>query len=159
MTVSDTLTYDLATPIRPGLTNIRNGVKTNDSEIPVDQPCAEEHNQMAQQIAALNKVNPVLIISCSNATTPAAISFTTPGGSLLIGDFTVADTTGGATGDTTISWSALKLPTSLVQPMAFVNGNTPAMISASMPTSTSVRVITKDAANAAVDVPFTVMLV
>lgn len=111
MTVSNTLTWDLATPIRPALSDITGGTKANrpgKAPDPTTQPCAEEDNQRAQQIAGIARVVPMARVCVTiTAGTPAVTSVLAPGTNVAVGNFIVTDN---GNGDTTLSWLATVLP-------------------------------------------------
>lgn len=160
MAVANTLTWDLSTPRRAGIDDLRTGTKVNEPGSPptADMPAAEEFNQDGAQLAALNKVSPSLIVSVTySAGAPIIASFTSPGSKLVMGDFTLTDN---GAGDTTIAWPANKIPDPIVSPCVSVNGSTPGGASVQAPTTTSVRVRTistpNGGANVAADMPFTV---
>lgn len=111
MTVSSTLTWDLATPIRPALSDITGGTKANrpgKAPDPTTQPTAEEDNQRAGQIAGIARIVPMARICVTIAGgVPSISSVLAPGTNVLAGSFTVTDN---GTGDTSISWLATVLP-------------------------------------------------
>jgi len=151
---TNTLTFDESPPRRPGLDDVGGGQKVNDGGTPdpVRDPTAEDANQTALQLVALGKVMPVALLSVANSGAPAldrqSCAPTAP--SLLT--FTVTDN---GVGDTSITWPAGTFPAPVAKPRAYVTGATPALIAAEAITN-GVRVRTRDAAGAPVDVPFDV---
>jgi hypothetical protein len=111
MTVSNTLTWDQNPPIRPGLPDITGGTKTNRPgkvPDPTTQPCAEEDNQRAAQIAGIARVVPMARVCVTiSGGVPTITSVQAPGTNVAAGSFIVTDN---GAGDTTVSWVATVLP-------------------------------------------------
>lgn len=111
MTVSNTSTWDTNPPTRPALADITGGTKTNRPgkvPNPTNQPCAEEDNQRAQQIAGMARVVPMARICVTiSGGVPSITSVQAPGTNVLPGSFIVTDN---GPGDTTISWVTGVLP-------------------------------------------------
>lgn len=111
MTVSNTSTWDESTPRRPALADVTGGTKVNrpgKTPDPVTQPCAEEDNQRAKQIAGMGAVVPMAILYVTfPAGVPTIVSVRAPGANVAIGNFTPVDN---AAGDTTIHWLPTVLP-------------------------------------------------
>lgn len=158
MSVQDTLTWDLATAMRPGLSDVVDGTKVNDGDDPPDDvsmPNAHEHNQMAAQIAAFAKVVPSARISVSQTTgTYAITNVQSCGSNVTSGSFTL---TKNATGDVSLTWTAGVLPATTGQPMATVNEDA-ALIVRAFNVSNGVRVKLVNTSGAATDGGFTVLV-
>lgn len=111
MTVSNTSTWDENPPRRPALGDITGGTKTNRPgklPDPVTQPCAEEDNQRAKQIAGAGAVLPMALLYVTfPAGVPTIASVRAPGSNVSIANFTAVDN---ANGDTTIHWLPSVLP-------------------------------------------------
>ena len=109
--VTNVLTWDLPTPMRPGLSDITGGTKVNrpgKAPDPTTQPCAEEDNQRAAQIAGMARVVPMARLCITvTAGTPAVSNVLAPGTNVGVANFIV---TKNGTGDHTISWLASVLP-------------------------------------------------
>ena len=111
MTVSNTLTFDAATPYRPALADITGGTKINRpgrAPNPETQPTAEEDNQKSAQTAAFGRTTYLarLTVTISGGT-PAITNILAPRSVIEATDFTVTDN---GAGDTTIRWASSVLP-------------------------------------------------
>ncbi len=164
MTIPTVCTFDLESPSVPrraGLTDLLEGgtSKSNDAEYPPDEetmPTADEYNQHAFQLAALNRISPLLAINVYYVNgTPTVRRFSSVTANLAIEDFQVTDT---GTGDATITWPANVLPEPILPPVASIVGTTPLVICASQPTVRSVRVVTKSDAGSATDAEYIVLV-
>ncbi len=164
MTIHLTLTWDLASgdggPQRPSLAAMGEAALVDDEDFPPvapTMPTSPMLNQWQRQLAAQGKVVPALIVSVRfSGGAPSVYKFTTPGDNLVLADITVTDN---GDGDTTLSWPANKLPVSVAEPMASINGSTSALApAAEMPTALSVRVRTWNASGVAADRAFTVQV-
>lgn len=121
MAAAQTLTYDIVPPRRPTLDDIANGAtKVNDPVYPPDpgtQPTADEYNQMAKQIAAITKCNPVAVVWIKGGATPSVGGFGAEGSNIITGTFTVVRN---AAGDVSVTVPANTLPPSVVPAVANV---------------------------------------
>lgn len=106
-TASNTLTYDDATPHRPGLAELGGGIKENHpaaARAPgPKQLRAEEFNQLSKQTEAFGRVVDLAKVTVKfTAGVPAVNNVKALGALVAIGDFTVIEN---GTGDTTLWWT------------------------------------------------------
>lgn len=163
MSAADTLTFDILAvdggARRPSLADVGGGTHVDDATYPPPKTgedlYADEVNQWAQLIQAMGRVCPLVILSVTfSGGTPSIATCQAPGTNVVAGTFTVTDN---STGNTSISFTATDLPP-VTTVTAALNGTTVGMApAASKTSSTSIRVVTKDASNVAADLPFTVM--
>lgn len=108
MASSNTLTYDQDTPHRAALSELGGGDKKNHTDPnkapdPVTMLTAEDENQNEKQIAAFNRICPLVRLWVTfSAGTPSIASVQAMGENVLANDFTVVDN---GDGDTTIWWT------------------------------------------------------
>ena len=154
MSVSDTVTYQQTPPIRPGIADIRDGVKSNSTAtVPPHMPNAAEHNQTAGLLEAHGQVVPMFVMSVEfSAGAPVAHSLGCARTDKVVGDFTLTDN---GAGDTSITVAASTFPAAKTKPMASLNGTAAGFIAAD-PATNGVRVRTWNSAGVATDLPFTV---
>lgn len=154
------LTYDETPARRPGLDDV-GGAQFEDEigfePIGPDMPASDDFNQMSQTEIAHAKIMPTAGISVGfTAGTPSVRQATGPGVRIVPSTFTVTDN---GPGDTTITWPAGTIPSSVLAPMATINEPSVSLgrsITAFY-VSNGVRVVT-DAAGAADDLAFTVLI-
>lgn len=119
----------------------------------VDEPGADEWNNLVRMCSALDKMTPLAIVTLDGAASPAITAVKAKRTTIAAADFTVTDN---GAGDTTIEWAAALLAPQTMEPRGYVHGTTPHVVCASAPTALSVRVVTTTHAGAAADVPVTV---
>lgn len=165
MTVSNTPTWEQATPHRPGTSDLLNGTKTNKTaSVDPKNPAAEEFNQLAAQVVALAGMIPLLRISVSfSAGAPVIVGLKTVrtdivAGTNVLTDVTIARTpAGGGAGDITISWPASKFPASETRPIVSLNGiNLTSRAPSAVLVTNGVRVRTTASDATITDMDFTV---
>lgn len=154
---SSTLTFDESPPRRPSLNDLGGGAKQNDDVAPdpVRDATAEDFNQMSKLLAALGRIMPV-----------AQLSVTITAGAHVLERVSCAPSAPGlptfaltdhGVGDISLTWPPGTFPPALARHRAYVTGATPALIAAETLVD-GVRVRTRDAAGAPVDVTFDVEL-
>ena len=108
---SNLLTWEEATPRRPGLNDVGGAAKVNDPIFPPnpsEHATAEDFNQISKQIVASAKVTTSARLWIKfTAGAPSVDKLYAPNGNLVIGDFTLTDN---GNGDVTITVAAAKLP-------------------------------------------------
>lgn len=154
MSVSNTVTFKQTPPIRPGIADIRDGEKANETgTVPPDMPNASEHNQSALLLEAYGQVAPLFVMSIEfSAGAPLVHSLGCIRTDKVSGDFTLTDN---GAGDTSITFAAGTFPSAKAKPVAGLNGSAAGFVVAD-PISNGVRVRTFNSAAAAADLPFTV---
>lgn len=154
---TNTLTFDESPPRRPSIDDLGGGAKVNDEVLPPDpvrNATAEDFNQITKQVEASQRTLQAAVLTVrigGGGAHSVQQQGCQPSGKST-GTFTLTDN---GVGDISITWPANTFPAALADPVASVTGATPAMIAAEKITN-GVRVRTKDAANAPVDVPFVV---
>lgn len=144
MAAEATRTWDIDPARRPSLDDVGGAqlVDKAGKEPPQDgtHPYANMLNQgQHQQHAAALMIPSVRLTIDFSAGAPFVLTMMSPSTTLLSSDFTLTDN---ATGDTTITWTAGKLPTMQCDPIGSVNADTTSACSftARRVTATSIRV-------------------
>lgn len=147
--------HDAAAPQRISTEDLGGDQKINETGYApgVDEPGADEWNNLVRMCSALDKMTPLAIVTLDGAASPAITAVKAKRTTIAAADFTVTDN---GTGDTTLEWAATLLAPQTMPPRGYVHGTTPHVVCASAPTALSVRVVTTTHAGAAADVPVTV---
>jgi hypothetical protein len=155
MAAIDYYPHDAAAPQRISVEDLGGDQKINETGYTpgVDEPGANEWNNLVRMASALDKMTPLAIITTDGAASPAIVAVKSKRTSIAASDFTVTDN---GAGDITIEWEEGTLAPQTMEPRAYVHGATPHIVSATAPTALSVRVYTTTQAGAAADVPVTV---
>ena len=155
MAAIDYYPHDAAAPQRISVEDLGGDQKINETGYApgVDEPGANEWNNLVRMCSALDKMTPLAIITLDGAASPAITAVKSKRTTIAAADFTVTDN---STGNTSIEWAAGTLAPQTMQPRAYVHGATPHVVSATAPTALSVQVVTVTHAGAAADVPVTI---
>jgi len=155
MAAIDYYPHDADAPQRISIEDLGGDQKINETGYTpgVDEPGANEWNNLVRMAAALDKMTPLAIITLDGAASPAIVAVKSKRTTIAAANFTVTDNDAG---DTTIAWADGILAPQTMQPRGYVHSATPHLVSATAPTALSVRVYTTTHAGAAADVPVTV---
>ena len=117
------LTYDLASPRRPGVAQDLGGAELiDDPEFPPNpetDPTADTWNQDQLLLEAFGRMTPVAMVHVNSSGAIVATSYarsTAPGTAITV--------THTGAGDDTVNWAAADFPAAIMPPVAFVTGTT-----------------------------------
>lgn len=170
MAAADRFTFDPVVELgvvtvpaaRPSLDDIGGAGLQDDTSFPPSKDSrmlyADMGNQWQLQLAGLARMSATARITISfSAGAPFIVHAQTASSLLVAADFTLTDN---GTGDTTVAWAAGKLPAVGCDPGITLNRGALTGVLAyemSLPTATSIRVLTRDDGTAA-DMRFTVAI-
>jgi hypothetical protein len=147
--VSNTLTYDLVPPKRPGLGDLQMALKGNSGAgIHRDPrfPWAEEFNQQAAQIAAMSRVNPVALLHVGYVSGVPSVIAVTGCGSRVVSSVFAVDPV--STGIRDVTWPADTFPPQLLPPIFFLADDVDARVPHGAWIVNGVRIKSMDAGGA-----------
>ncbi len=149
-------------PRRPSVADMGGAAYEDDATYapePDVMPMAEDANQVVKVVEGLTRTGAAVWMSVAFSTgTPTIHGMACLGTLLQASDFTLTDN---ADGDTSITWTATKLPVSNVWPAGLTLHAIPGFPIqqfAAVPITNGVQVLTRDTDGNGIDCPFTVML-
>lgn len=154
ITVVNTLTYDQVPPKRPANADLQTGLKQNSTVRAHGDPrfpWAEEFNQQAAQIEALNRVTATAIVLLGYVSgVPKVLSVTACGTRITVDTFTATPV---STGIVEVTWPVNTLPAQLLPPMFWLGDDVDAFPPRGLWIVNGVRIKTKDATGAFAPIP------